>query len=293
MPTTRFNGLVIDVARRLQEPKVEDAGYLTGTFSRYSAALISSYVNNAIREIVRDVLKTSGKAFPEIMPEMIKNTAPLALTNGALSRPSDFLYGLSMVSDAGNILFRYIPGRSIGEAISGIDPAIVGTADEPIFYEEGDFLRTKGITSGSVVLRYVRLHEDIVISVAAAGNGKLYTGADSVYTAATKTLQGTFTPALAVGDERKHIMFYDNIAGKVHHARITSYVDATHVTLEGDDLPVADIAQGDITIILISDLSPDTSDIVLKPDWNFAIIERAVSHGIADARRLVLQQEGT
>ncbi|GEM_PF-4775187 len=282
--TEVFNTWVRDVARRLQEPMAADDGYLTGTHQRYSAVLVAGYVNGAIRDVVRLKLLEYGDQFPDKMPEVLKASGPLTVTNGALLRPVDCLVVLGVTS--GSLFYRRLPGRSIAAALSGLDPALTGSATEPVFYEEGRYLYTLGKTDGDVVLHYIIKHQDIVISTAASGNGKWYTGANGAYTLATKKITGTFSTVLAAGDVGKNIMFRS--ATKVHHARISSFIDATNVTVAGSDLPAGNIAAGSVIQMLVSDISPETTDLQLSEHWKTEVEELAVQKGILDARRGLL-----
>jgi len=288
--TTKFNKLIREVARRLQEPQSAHADYLAGTaYDRYSVALVAGYLNDAIREEIEALFMQYGERFPDLVPEMTKFSGALPLNAGSLLKPSDFLFPLGMVKSDNTIIFRKIKGINISAALAGIDPDLQGSATEPVFYDEGTYLRTLGVTGGNVVLRYVIKHLDIVVSEAAAGNGKWLT-ANGAYTSATKRLTGAFNVAKSTADAGKDVMFRTTV--KVYHNRILSTdPDAfSYYVLDGTDLPVADIASGDIIQCLVSDLAPQSTDLQLSENHFGRIIERAVQKGIVDARRGLIQE---
>lgn len=289
MATTKFNRLIREVARRLQEPQSADSGYLAGTaYDRYSVTLIAGYLNDAIREEIASLFMQYGERFPDLVPEMTRFSAALPLVSGALLKPSDFLYPLGMVKSDNTIIYRRIKGIDISAALAGIDPDLQGSATEPVFYDEGAYLRTLGVTEGNVVIRYVIKHLDIVVSEAAAGNGKWLT-AGGTWVAATKHLTGTFNVGKSGADAGKDVMFRTTV--KVYHNRIVAVdPELIYYVLDGTDLPVADIASGDIIQCLISDLAPQSTDLQLSENHFGAIVERAVMKGIVDAKRGLIKE---
>ncbi len=286
MATTEFNTIVRNVARRLQEAQADAAGYLSGTFDTYSAALVAQYVNRAVSDLVLKKTEKLQDRVADVLPEMVRTSGALTLATGRVARPVDCLFVLGGVTSPGNVYLTPLRGAQVSVAIARVDAKLKPSACEPMLYDEGGYLNTLGITSGDIVVRYVVKHQPITISEAAAGNGKWLTGADGAYTASTKRLAGTFSTVLAAGDAGKQVML--RTATKVYHATIASVVSGTIAVLAGTDVPAADVAAGSVVAVLVSDLSPETTDLQLGAQWFTEIEDSAVRRAIADAQRGLL-----
>jgi len=280
MATTNTNNLILAIARRLKDARIsadpsDDAG------KRFSSKLLTEYLNKAIRDFLVDKFITFGeKGFMEMFPEYVKTGTSITLTNGVVPKPYDAFTVVDLRQ--GNIKFRKIRQDAVNDVILGIDPLIIPSSNSPVFYEENGNIYTLGITSGSVIPRYIKTHTDLVVSTASSGNGKYSTSPNSIsYDVSTSTISGaTMNTPFSSSDVNKRIMFNTNSA--VYTGVISSYISSISVTISGDNLPSQNINAGGILSLLVAD--NDINDITINPYWYGEIIERAVVLANEDVR---------
>lgn len=281
MATTKFNNNILLAARRLKDRRT-DASVNGDTGQRYSSALLTNYQNKAIKELLREKFAEIGAAeFMRAFPELVKTSGVLTLTAGVVAKPSDAFLVIDLDSSDYAVHFDVLEQSEVQRVRSGADPLKAPSATLPVFWDENGSINTLGLTTGSVVARYIVKPDDLAVITSAAGNGKK-NSANGQYTTATKLLQATMSTGFASGDENRVVMFYDNAAGKVYYGTIASVKDADEVYLSGDGLPAADIAAGNVTIVLMEQLQD--ADVKLNALWFGNIVDRMVQYGLADAQ---------
>jgi hypothetical protein len=291
MATTNLNTLIRAAARKLKDERTSPASS-DDTGHVYSSALLTEYANRAVRDFLRDSFKALGKdRFAELFPEYIKQSGVLTLASGLAAKPSDaFLVIDLFVSDL-SLKFDPLGESKVAQvqvSDAGLDNA---SATHPKFWDEDGSIKTLGVTSGSVIARYISIHPDLSVITTATSAGTVYTTAANLsYTAATKLL---------IIDGELHI-FDTNIptnqviqlwtSTTVYTGRVSSY----HITiggdaevyLDGENLPASDIVPSNLLGIAISGSGPNPNDIKLKEYWHGEILERMVQMGEADAVRI-------
>lgn len=170
MATTRFNNHVLSVARRLNDPRT-DASATGDTGAVYSSAILSYYVNQAMRDLVRDYfLKLGEQATAAIFPDLVKVSSALTLTTGSVAVPTDSWFITALRVSGGTKEFRKIHDvRDINRAITGEHAFIKPTAAKPYFYELGGTINTLGITTGNVLAHYMTVPPDVTVVTGAGG----------------------------------------------------------------------------------------------------------------------------
>lgn len=173
--TTRFDNNIIVVARRLKDKRLDTVPPLSSsdTGLRYSNALLSSYENRAIRDLILDRY-AKGTALLEI-PEYIATVASLApnTTTGILAKSDAQWHFVELISTSPAVIF--IPLAEDAQplrVVSGRHGIINPTYRMPIFYEESGNLvvypaTSDGTTQWSLTGRYLKTHQDITIDTGA------------------------------------------------------------------------------------------------------------------------------
>jgi hypothetical protein len=277
MATTRFNNVILAAARRLQDGR-SSAG---SDGVRYTSALMAEYANRALREIGRGLWERYGEKVAEAAPELVKESGALTLSAaGVVALPADVLAVLEVAeADYGLTLFR-VPQSRILSVKAGKDGAIVPSVTRPVWWIEGTDLHVLPVTyQETVVVRYVMEHTDIAVLTTAAGNGNFNT-AQGTYTAATRVLAATMNANFVAGDVNKRVMFRS--ATVVYEGRIESRTGNGTVVLVGDGLPAGDVAA--VIDVMVSDVSPEVTDIKLGAYLDGEVVERMVAMGLKDAR---------
>lgn len=283
MATTRFNANILEAARRLKDQRTS-AGTSEDSSKRYKSAVLSAYQNRAVRDIIRETYEALGEAFGDVIPEQVKTSGTLSLTAGVVAKPSDAWYALDLVKSDRTVKFWKLPHRQVEDVLTGSDGLIVPSATRPVFWEEGQNVKTNGLTSGNVIMKYVRAHQDISVITSATGNGTIYTTAnDLTWTAATKTLTVALQAGLLTSaDVNKLLMF--RTSGIVYVGRIESVSGDLDVVLFGDGLPAGNIAVPNIIEFVVSDLQPDGNDLTLNAEFDGEIVDRMIEFGLKDAQ---------
>jgi hypothetical protein len=288
MSSVKFNNNILEAAARMKDARTTAASS-DDTNKRYTSAMWTRYQNRAIRDFLLEWFQKIGPdEFQNLFPEYIKTGSPLTLSSGSVATPADAFVVTELKNSAGTIKFWRIEQKTVQDVLLGIDGLIVPSATRPVFYEEAGNIKTLGITTGDVIPRYIKTHQDIAVSVASAGTGKVKTGGSGAFNASTRTLSGlVMSPVFASGDEGKWLMFIDTTGTvSVFMARIESVVSATSVILTDDyGLPASNIVAGQVGDVLVADI--DNVDLVLPEYWHGNIINRMVQFAMQDAKNFV------
>jgi hypothetical protein len=287
MATTRFNSNILAAARRLKDERssaspTDDTGHV------FSSALLSEYENRSVRDVLKKVYDDLGeKAFGNVFPEYMLTSGALNLSAGALVKPADCWHVVDLVKSDLSVKFHKLKSSEIEDVRAAQNGVIVPSATRPVFWEEAASIYTLGLVNATVIARYIKTHPDLVVSTDAVGNGKIHTtAADLDWHASTKVLEVAGTTTFVIdADVGKMIIF--RTAAVVYVGRIASVsapTTATEITVSGDALPAGNIHPSDIIEVLVSDLWPDGTDLLLNPNWYGAIIDSMVAFGLEDLK---------
>ena len=283
MATTKLNTVILATARRLKAPRTlatDDAG-------SYTSLLLTEYVNRSIKDLLLDkYIQFGDKAFRELFPEYVKTSGSLTLTSGVTAKPSDCFVVTDLVDSTGLISFKKLSQDEVDDVRRSQNKIIVPSSTRPVFYEEAGNIYTLGITSGTVIARYIQSPSDLTPITTSATNGNWYTGSDGAWTASTRLLAGTMNSSFASTDINKKILF--RTATIVYSGTIESFVSTTSVIVRGDGLPTGNIVAGSVVAIMVSDVEIDSSDLKINLYWLAEIIDRAVAYGLKDAKNNVI-----
>lgn len=279
MATPILNGLILKAARMMQEPRTSAAAS-DDTGKVYKSARWTDYANSSLRDLLKEKVKELGvDSFMTSFPEYVKTSGVLTLVAGEVAKPSDAMIIVDVLKSDLTVKFERVNAEEVASVQSGEHGLYAPTASRPVFWEENGFIHTLGQTTGDIVAKYIVSPPDAAVITTAAGVGKKNT-ANGQYTAATALLAATMNVSFASGDENRPVMFWDNAAGKVYAGTISSVKDADEVYLTGDGLPPANIAAGNVTIVLMAELTG--SDIALNPVWHGELLQRMVAYAMAD-----------
>jgi hypothetical protein len=290
MATVKFNTILIDVAQRLKSPRAyaTDNVDVNGNTSTYSSSMLAKHINRAIRDLLLDKYNTLGEiGFAEMFPEYIKTSGALTLAAGLAAKPVDafIVTGLRLSDDT--VKFDRIKPVMVEDIKTSREKQIIPSATRPVFWDEHGSINTLGLLSGSVIMRYIITHEDIVPVSSVATTGKWNTSNDGAFTFATRLLAGTMSTVFSALDVNKRVMF--RTSANTYAGRIESYVSASSVVVIGDNLPSGNIVAGNVLQIIVSDVEPDSSDLKINNNFFAEIINRAVQYALADAKNGVMQ----
>lgn len=288
MATTIFNNNILRAAKILKEART----LATDDGDRYSSAMLADYQNRAVRSLITEMVESLGvPMFADKFPEYIATSGVLTLVSGLVALPSDCYRVIDVAVDDYSTYFDALDQADVVSVKTGRDGLVVPVFAEPVHYQEGSRLYTLGITSGTIVVRYIRLHVDMSPITAATGNGFIYSiSANISYTAATRTLLIESDIGMDSGDVNKLVTF--NTASIVYAARIDSVTtelapDKTFLVLRGDGLPAGDIAALTILNVLVSDVDPDANDLKLNEAHSSEIVRRMVELATLDTRAIM------
>jgi hypothetical protein len=285
MATSVLNSLILKASRMVQEMRTSAAA-TDDTDRRWKSENWTDYVNRALRDYLQEKLQELGlKEFMKMYPEYVKPSGVLTLVSGSVAKPTDALIVVDLVKSDLSVYFERLDPTEVESVRTGANPLYVPSATAPVFWEEDGKIKTLGQISGNVIAKYIATPIDLVVITAAAGNGKRNTFSGQ-YTHATRLLQGTMNVPFAAGDENRKIMFYDNSAGKVYYGRIASVKDSDEVYVDevvpgAGGLPAADIAAGNVTMIMMEQVSDP--DIALKNFWHGELLNRIIQYAMADS----------
>lgn len=294
MATTALNSLIIAASRKLHDART-DASSVGDTGRVYSSAMLTDYANRSVRDFLRDSLKMLGpKVFAETFPEYVKTSAALTLSSGSVAKPTDALFILGLMKSDLSLNFEPVKAEELASVLTGGAGLLNASATQPLFYDEGLYIKTLGVTTGDVYARYIRTHPDLTPITGVSGNGKFYTTtANMTYAAAIKelsfsvALSGLFTSA----DAGKPIMFRTAAvcySGHIVNVTIVGADTGTVLYLAGDGLPAVDLTT--IADLIVTDVGPIDSDLKLNQLWLGDIIDRMVAMGEGDAVRIIQQK---
>lgn len=286
MATTILNNLILQASRKVQEYRTSAAS-TDDTGRRWLSSNWTDYTNRAIRDFLKEKFIQYGpKAFGELFPDYMKQSGSLTVVSGSVVKPSDsFIVTDLWMADNSATFFR-IPQDLVAGVVGGFDRSIVPSTSNPCFYEEGGYIKTLGLTSGSVYARYIKSHADLAVITTANGNGKYATAfTTAYYVASTGVLfVTTMSSSFASGDENKQVVFQDN-SGVVYSGHIASVVNGTTVSLyeasRDDGLPAANITAGNITSAIMGDTH--NTDVLLNSFWFGEILDKIVAYAQQDA----------
>ena len=276
MSTTHANTIITNVARKLKDLRAT-AGADSDTGRRYSSALLTTYLNRAVRDLIRDIYQADRANFASILPEYVGTTGAIINPYYVVKSPDQWHF-LEVASSDGLTSFSPLLA-DVMKVIGGQDRLIKPSAARPVFWEESGRLYVYP-SPRTIVGRYVKAHQDITVNTAAtdAGNWSASTGG---YTAATKTLVATMATAFASTDVNKRIFFRS--ATNVYAGIIDTVVNATTVTLRGDGLPAADVASPGVIVAIVSSLSADPNDLQLNTEWDGELEDRMFRLALTDS----------
>jgi hypothetical protein len=292
--TTYLNNLILATARKLKDERTsaassDDTGHV------YSSALLTEYANRAVRNYLAAELNSLGiKAFARKYPEYVKQSSALSLSSGSVAKPADALFVFDLVLSDLSLRFDPISQENVAQALAGEAGLGAPSATHPGFYEESGNIKTLGVTSGTVLARYISVHPDLAVITTATSVGIIYTtAANLTWTAATKllTVDGELHLFDTIDPTNQIIQFWKS--GVVYTGRVSSY----HITIGGDAevyvqgeaLPASDITPSSLLGLAISGHGPEADDLKLNEHWHGEILERMVQMGQADAERLTQQ----
>lgn len=287
MATTKFNANIIEAARRLKSARTS-AGPSEDSTKKYSSALLTQYENRAVRDLLKELYEALGdKGFGDVVPEYIATSPALTLASGIVAKPADAWHITDLLKSDRTVKFHKIPSLEVENVRSGQDGLIVPSATRPVFWEEGPNIYTLGLTTGDVIARYVKTHQDITVITDAAGNGTIYTtAANLTWTAATKTVAIAAISIFSSADVNKLLIF--RTSSIVYIGTIQSVTEVggttTNLVLSGDGLPAGNIAAPNIIELVMSDVGPGATDLKLADNHFGNIIDRMVAFGLADAK---------
>ena len=293
MATSNLNSLILATARKLKDARTNPSS-VGDTGRVYSSAVLTDYANRAVRDFLRDALKSLGpKLFAETFPEYIKTSSTLTLAAGSVAKPTDALFVIGLMKSDLTLNFEPVKAEELASVLTGAAGLLNASATQPLFYDEAGNIKTLGVTTGDVIARYIRVHPDLTVITTAVGNGTIYTTAANItWTAATKLLTIDDDPFFSGDQTNRLIMF--RTATIVYVGRIQSQtVDLsanTLVTIDGDGLPAGNISAPNIIEMVVSGLWPDGSDLKLNAIWYGEIVERMTAMAEADAVRILQQK---
>jgi hypothetical protein len=281
MSTTHFNSVIVNVARKLKDLRAT-AGADSDTGRRYSSALLTVYLNRAVRDLVRAVFDADRTGFGSTLPEYVGTTSTFTISGVVVKNPEQWHFLELTTSDG---LVSFYPLLSDVMKVIGLQDRLIRPSyTRPVFWEEAGCLfvypTTKnGTDPWSVKGRYVKAHQNITVNTAAtdAGNWSTSTGG---YTAATKTLVVTMASSFASTDVNKRIFFRS--ATNVYAGIIDTVVNATTVMLRGDGLPAADVTSPGVIVVIVSSLSADPNDLLLNTELDGELEDRMFKLALTD-----------
>lgn len=275
MITTRFNNNILRAARKLQSRR-STASAAGDAGERYTSARLTDYENDAIRRIMLEDLTLLGVSnFSERFPWLTSTTPEIAVTGTSTPLPADG-WRVASVFGAGK-KFRHAPDASVAGILAGIEKVLAPTAEEPVFWQEGDNVIFRPSLSAEVLqMRYVRRHVDLVVLDSPAVSGKINL-APGTFTAATKTLTVTMNVPFSAADVNKPFSFYDGAV--VYDGYILSVTGAGVFIAGGDALPSVNKS---VVTMLVSDSSP--GDVRLPDSYDPRIVAYMVEAALADAK---------
>lgn len=287
MATTNLNAIILAAARKLKDQR-SSAGAGDDSGKRYVSALLTEYANRAVRDLIRELFEVYRERIGDVLPEYMKTSGTLSLTNGVVTPPPDLWYAMDLVKSDRTVKFHKLESEQVETVWSGQDKLIVPSATRPVFWQEAQKLYTLGLTNDNVIVRYLRAHLDIGVVTTTLGVGKYLASGAFIYNSAGALGKivypdnGVMSVNFAAGDIGKWVSLFIGGFG-VALARITNTfasVPSVGIVIEGDGLPSG---TSGVTQILMSDLQPDGNDLILSPQWHGEIINRVVQFGVADA----------
>jgi len=292
MATTLFNLNILAAARKRLD-KRSSAGPGDDTGHVYSSGLWSEYQNRAVRDILKLLYDSVGeKDFGNIIPEYMVTSGSLSLVGGVFAKPADCWHVVDLVKSDLSVKFHKLKSSEVEDVRAGQNGVIVPTATRPVFWEEGPNIYTLGLTSATVIARYIKTHQDIVVSVAPIDAGHKYlTAANIEYVAATKTLRITDTlPAggWVAADANRDLVFYT--ASQVYKGRIVSVTldsgpDHIDIVITGDGIPATNISASNILAVVTPAISgSDDADLKLNGNFFGDLIDRMAAFALEDSK---------
>lgn len=276
MSTARFSNNILKAARKLQDPRT----LVTDNGSRFTSAVMVDYENRAIMEFLRDKYKELGVEFAKTIPEYVKTSSPIPISSGKITRPTDCWVLLDVLASDNSKEYDSIGDRKVSDVLTGRDGLFLPDSSNPLFYEEGNYIYILPSTvTGNIILRYIKKHTDIVISSGASGDGN-YSPLIGSFTLADKSITITMNTPFTSDDIGKRTLFRDTTT--VYDGTIVGFVAADEVIVDSDNLPSGDIA---VQLMLVSDLSPDITDIQFDESFDAEIVDRMVDLANKDTVR--------
>jgi hypothetical protein len=174
MPTTRFNNNILQMSRRLNDPRT-DASSSGDTGAVYTSAILAGYQNQAIRNLIKDqFLKVGELGIAAVFPELVRLSSALTLTTsgtqGSVAVPSDCWLVITLRNSGATKEFRkVIDIHDLNRMVTGEHAFLNPTAARPYFFELSGSIYTRGIYSGDVVAIYLQSPADVVVTTGAGG----------------------------------------------------------------------------------------------------------------------------
>jgi hypothetical protein len=282
MSTTRAKSLIVNVARKLKDLRAT-AGADSDTGRRYTSAVLTNYLNRAIRDLIRSVYDADRTGFGAMLPEYVGTTTTFTISGLVAKQPEQWHFLELTTSDG---LISFYPLLSDVMKVIGLQDRLIRPSySRPVFWEEAGCLfvypTTKnGTDPWSVKGRYVKAHQNITVDTSPTDAGNWSTGTGG-YTAATKTLVITMATNFASTDVNKRIFFRS--ATNVYAGMIDTKVANNTVTLRGDGLPAGDVASPGVIDAIVSSLSADTNDLPLNTEWDGELEDRMFKLALTDS----------
>lgn len=278
MATSKFNGILTEIFQRLKDPIAN--GTLDG--ETYTNKLMRDHCNRAVRDfLIERIVQFGERGFAEAHPEYVKTGGAITLTAGTVAKPIDCFSVIDLYV-SGGVRFTKIEQYQVADIVNGTNPVVVPSGTSPVFWEEGSNIYTLGVITGNVTPRYIITHQDISPTINSSTNGNW--GSTGTFTASTNTLVATMNSSFALADVNKKIFFRSSTT--TYSGYIARYTNATTVALAGNNLPSIDITT---VQIIVSDASPDSTDLLLNPYWFGEIVERTVSYALKDSTSSIIK----
>jgi hypothetical protein len=163
MPSPRFDANILAAARRLQDARTSAAASDDAN-KRYLSALLVVYENDAIRDILAEMIALKDPGLEKI-PQYLQRSSPITITLGVGARPTTAQFIISLKDTAnGKIFTRVLPG-DIHLLETDRDTMLQASTDRPVFYELGtDLIISPAAAATEVQALMVINHVDLTVA---------------------------------------------------------------------------------------------------------------------------------
>jgi hypothetical protein len=135
----RFAANILKAALRLHDQRTDPTA-LGDDGMRYSSALLSSYQNQAIRDLIKDTYASIGDKIDGLMPEIVSEVNGVVLTNGNGPLPSNVWLVLEAGADDYSWYGWKIQSNPLKVKTSR-DALVTPTLLKPAWYQKGRYIQ--------------------------------------------------------------------------------------------------------------------------------------------------------